>query len=76
MCVRPLLLDLSKVLPPGKSGQGVELTTHFHIVSTVQVEFHSRMLSWCVQGEYYEYSSYLLIKIQGVDKIMETLDNI
>jgi len=73
MCVGPLLLNLSKVLPPGKSGQGVELTTHFHIVSTVQVEFHTRMLSWRVQREY--YSTHLLIKIQGVDKIMEKLDN-
>ena len=69
MCVGTLLLDLSKVLLPGKSGQGVELTTHFHIVSTVQVGFHSRMLSWPVQGEY--YSTCLLIKIEAVDKIME-----
>jgi hypothetical protein len=59
MCVGRLLLNLGKVLPPGKSGQGVELTTHFHIVSTVQVEFHSHMLLWRVQGEY--YSTHLLI---------------
>jgi hypothetical protein len=53
MCVGPLQLNLSEVLPPGKSGQGVELTTHFHIVRTVQVEFHSHMISWRVEGELY-----------------------
>ena len=32
------------------------------------------MFSWRVQGEL--YSTYLLIKMQGMDKLMETLDNI